>query len=157
MSHTAAARPMTVAAWPEGKAPNSGLGLGFLAKGPVAWLPLAGVLLGRWLRPAEFHLPLSSLFAGILLTLLLVGLWGVPALVATRGQFFTEGIGHHVVFRSLGIMEGHGRPGLVGFVLTLPLYFVTFFATNAMTFHSSGLDTARFRRIDLVAVLKTAK
>jgi 4-amino-4-deoxy-L-arabinose transferase-like glycosyltransferase len=103
------------------------LGLGFLAKGPVAWLPLAGLLVGRWLRPADFRLPLWTTILGALVALVVVGLWGVPALVATRGQFFAVGIGHHVVFRSLGIMEGHGGPGWLGFVLALPLYLVTFF------------------------------
>jgi len=103
------------------------LGFGFLAKGPVAWLPLGALFLGRWLRPNEFHLPTRTVIGGLLVALILVGLWGIPALLATQGQFFTVGIGHHVVFRSLGIMEGHGGPGWIGFVLTLPLYFVTFF------------------------------
>ena len=103
------------------------LGLGFLAKGPVAWLPLGGLFLARWWRPGEFRLPAASVLGGGLVTLLLVGLWGIPALLATRGQFFTVGIGHHVVFRSLGIMEGHGGSGWIGFLLTLPLYFITFF------------------------------
>lgn len=103
------------------------LALGFLAKGPVAWLPLAGLMLGSWLRPDEFHLTRLTVGIGFLLTLVLVGLWGVPALIVTHGRFFTVGIGHHVVFRSLGIMEGHGGPGWLGFVLTLPLYLVTFF------------------------------
>lgn len=103
------------------------LALGFLAKGPVAWLPAAGLLLGRWLYAGQFELSLRSMLSGLLLTLALVGLWGVPALLATNGQFFTVGIGHHVVFRSLGIMEGHGGPGWIGYVLTLPLYLVTFF------------------------------
>lgn len=103
------------------------LALGFLAKGPVAWLPLAGVLIGRWLRPTEFRLPLWSVIAGLGLTLFVVSLWGVPALLATHGQFFTVGIGHHVIYRSFDIMEGHGGPGWVGFVLTLPMYFLTFF------------------------------
>lgn len=103
------------------------LGLGFLAKGPIAWLPLGGLLAGRWLRPADFCLRLWPTTLGTMLALFVVGLWGVPALVATRGQFFAVGIGHHVIFRSLGIMEGHGGPGWIGFVLTLPLYLVTFF------------------------------
>ena len=103
------------------------LGLGFLAKGPVAWLPLGGLFLGRWLRPGEFHLSIGNVICGSLLSLCLVGLWGVPALVSTDGQFFTVGIGHHVVFRSFGIMEGHGGSGWIGFLLTLPLYLVTFF------------------------------
>lgn len=103
------------------------LALGFLAKGPVAYLPLGGLLGGRWLRPAGFRLGPGPTLLGLLLSLLLVGLWGVPALVATRGQFFSVGIGHHVVYRSFDIMEGHGGPGLVGFIFTLPLYLVTFF------------------------------
>jgi 4-amino-4-deoxy-L-arabinose transferase-like glycosyltransferase len=103
------------------------LGLGFLAKGPVAWLPLAGLFVGRWLRPTEFQLSVGQLVVGVLLSLGLVGLWGVPALLATHGQFFTVGIGRHVVYRSLGIMEGHGGSGWVGFLATLPLYFITFF------------------------------
>lgn len=103
------------------------LGLGFLAKGPVAWLPLGGLLGGRWLRPTEFRLAPGPTILGVLLSLFVVGLWGVPALVATKGQFLIVGIGHHVIYRSLDIMEGHGGPGLVGFTLTLPLYLVTFF------------------------------
>jgi 4-amino-4-deoxy-L-arabinose transferase-like glycosyltransferase len=105
------------------------LAFGFLAKGPVACLPLAGVLFGRWLRPTEFQLSLRNLLIGIVLALLLIGLWGVPALATTQALFFTVGIGHHVVFRSLGIMEGHGGPGWLGFLLTLPLYLVTFFVS----------------------------
>jgi 4-amino-4-deoxy-L-arabinose transferase-like glycosyltransferase len=103
------------------------LGLGFLAKGPVAWLPLGGLFLGRWLWPTEFQFSARTVVCGALVTLFLIGLWGVPALMATRGQFFSVGIGHHVVFRSLGIMEGHGGPGWIGFILTLPLYLLTFF------------------------------
>jgi 4-amino-4-deoxy-L-arabinose transferase-like glycosyltransferase len=102
-------------------------GLGFLAKGPVAWLPLGGLILARWMRPANFSLPAMRTVLGVVVALGIVGLWGVPALIATHGQFFSVGIGHHVVYRSLGIMEGHGGPGWVGFLLTLPLYLVTFF------------------------------
>jgi len=105
----------------------SSLGLGFLAKGPVAWLPLAGLFVGRWLRPTQFKLSTGQVVTGVLLSLGIVGLWGVPALVTTHGQFFTVGIGRHVVYRSLGIMEGHGGSGWVGFLATLPLYFITFF------------------------------
>jgi len=103
------------------------LGLGFLAKGPVAWLPLAGLFLGRWLRPTAFDLRLVGVAGGILLSLVIVGTWGVPALIATHGQFFAVGFGHHVVYRSFGIMEGHGGQGWLGFLATLPLYLLTFF------------------------------
>ena len=37
---------------------------------------------------------------GILLTLVVVALWGIPALIQTHGEFFTVGIGRHVVGRS---------------------------------------------------------
>lgn len=103
------------------------LGLGFLAKGPVAWLPLGGLLLGRWLRPGAFRLKAAEVLGGLALALALVALWGIPALVATRGEFFSVGIGRHVVQRSLGVMEGHGGANWLGYVLTLPLYFLTFF------------------------------
>jgi 4-amino-4-deoxy-L-arabinose transferase-like glycosyltransferase len=103
------------------------LALGFLAKGPVAWLPLGILLLGRWRRPQAFALPVSDLFLGVVMVLGIIGLWGIPALLKTRGQFFTVGIGHHVIHRSFGIMEGHGAKGLLGFVLALPLYLLTFF------------------------------
>ena len=105
------------------------LGLGFLAKGPVAWLPLGGVLLARWLRPDDFYIGPGNVISGLMLVLLLIGLWGIPALLATHGQYFAVGIGEHVVYRSFGIMEGHGGPGWLGFVFTLPLYFVTFFVS----------------------------
>lgn len=105
------------------------LGLGFLAKGPVAWLPLGGLWLGRWRRPREFHLPLGSSLAGLGLTLALIACWGVPALVATHGEFFKVGIGRHVVYRSVGVMEGHGVRGWLGYIATLPFFLLTFFAS----------------------------
>ncbi|HZR17653.1 MAG TPA: glycosyltransferase family 39 protein [Verrucomicrobiae bacterium] len=105
------------------------LGLGFLAKGPVAWLPLAGLMLARWFHPGDFQLPVFKTVCGLVVALFVVGVWGVPALLETRGQFFTVGIGHHVVFRSFGIMEGHGGPGWLGWIVTLPLYLITFFVS----------------------------
>ena len=106
---------------------NLALGLGFLAKGPVAWLPLLGLILARWRRPADFKLPWLVTLTGFCLSVALVGLWGVPALLQTHGEFFKVGIGRHVIFRSFGIMEGHGGAGLLGFLATLPLYYLTFF------------------------------
>lgn len=103
------------------------LGLGFLAKGPVAWLPLAGLGLVRWLHPQDFSLTPAKVVLGTVLTLGLVALWGVPALIATQGQFFKVGIGHHVIFRSFGVMEGHGGSGWLGFIALAPLYLATFF------------------------------
>jgi hypothetical protein len=66
---------------------------------------------------------------GILLTLAVVALWGIPALIQTHGEFFTIGIGRHLIGRSFGAMEGHGANSLGPYLLLLPFYFVTVFAS----------------------------
>jgi 4-amino-4-deoxy-L-arabinose transferase-like glycosyltransferase len=103
------------------------LALGFLAKGPIAWTPLLTVSCTVLYAP---NLQLSQRFKfvrGILLTLAIIALWGVPALIRTNGQFLRMGIGRHVIGRSFGAMEGHGLDSLGGYVLLLPFYFVTIF------------------------------
>jgi hypothetical protein len=62
-----------------------------------------------------------------LLTFVMVALWGIPALIQTNGEFFTVGIGRHVVSRSFMTLEGHGASSLGMYVLLLPFYFVTIF------------------------------
>ena len=64
---------------------------------------------------------------GILLMLVVVALWGIPALIQTHGEFFTVGIGRHVVSRSFMTLEGHGASSFGMYVLLLPFYFVTVF------------------------------
>src|SRR6266516_2055036 len=69
------------------------LALGFLAKGPIAWTPLLTVVVviiytRDWQLLRRFRF-----VGGILLTLLAVALWGVPALIQTHGEFFSIGIG----------------------------------------------------------------
>jgi len=103
------------------------LALGFLAKGPVAWLPLGGMILGRVLRKNSFRLPLNETVVGLCITVALTSLWGIPALEQTGGQFLAVGMGEHVVFRSVGVIDGHGLAGALGFLVLLPLYFLTFF------------------------------
>jgi 4-amino-4-deoxy-L-arabinose transferase-like glycosyltransferase len=105
------------------------LALGFLAKGPVAWLPVGTVLMffawtrrGGVNRTMKFHV-------GIPVTLALVALWGVPALLRTNGDFFRIGIGRHVVARSLTAFEGHGAKALPAYLALLPFYFITVFAS----------------------------
>ena len=103
------------------------LALGFLAKGPIAWTPLlaVGVVIiytRDWQAVRRF-----KFIGGILLTLVVVALWGIPALIQTHGEFFTIGIGRHVVGRSLMTLEGHGASSLGMYVLLLPFYFVTVF------------------------------
>jgi 4-amino-4-deoxy-L-arabinose transferase-like glycosyltransferase len=105
------------------------LALGFLSKGPIAWTPLltvAGIkLLVRDVALAKHF----KFVCGTLLMLALVALWGVPALIQTHGEFFRIAIGRHVVGRSFGAMEGHGANSLGIYLLLLPFYFVTIFAS----------------------------
>jgi len=106
------------------------LGLGFLAKGPVAWLPLVPLLFGAFtraeLRPHRLRIALGSL-AALVAAAALVLLWAWPALVRTDGEFFRIGIGKHVVHRSLDAFEGHGADGTLGYFLMLPFFFLTVF------------------------------
>jgi 4-amino-4-deoxy-L-arabinose transferase-like glycosyltransferase len=101
------------------------LASGFLAKGPIGWVPLLTVGFTMiFLREA----PLARRFAfgrGLLLMLSIVALWGIPALIQTHGQFFVVGIGRHVIGRSFATMEGHGANSFGIYLLLLPFYFVT--------------------------------
>jgi 4-amino-4-deoxy-L-arabinose transferase-like glycosyltransferase len=103
------------------------LALGFLAKGPIALLPIffPGIFYFSQRKGFSFHA--GSAFLGAFLLVLIIGAWGIPALIATKGEFFAIGIGRHVVERSLAPMQSHGGNGLIGYVLSLPFYLVTIF------------------------------
>lgn len=103
------------------------LALGFLAKGPVAWLPIGGLLLSRAFRSREFNFSWPAFAAGILLMLGIVAVWGIPAILETNGEFLKVGIGHHVIFRSFGVMDGHGAGGWLGWLLSVPFYYAVLF------------------------------
>ena len=105
------------------------LGLGFLAKGPIAWTPLLTVAVAIIYTRDWQLLRRYKFVGGILVTLLAVALWGIPALIQTHGEFFSIGIGRHVIGRSLTTMEGHGASSLGVYVLLLPFYFVTVFVS----------------------------
>ena len=103
------------------------LALGFLAKGPIAGTPLLTVAvvivyMRDWQVIQRF-----KFVRGILLTLVVVALWGIPALIQTHGEFLRIGIGRHVIGRSFATMEGHGAGSLGTYLLLLPFYFVTVF------------------------------
>jgi len=103
------------------------LALGFLAKGPIAWTPLLTVTVvisyaRDWQLSRRF-----KFVGGVLLMLVVVAVWGIPALIQTRGEFFSVGIGRHVVSRSFTTLEGHGASSLGMYVLLLPFYLVTVF------------------------------
>lgn len=103
------------------------LALGFLAKGPVAWLPIGGVLIYAWRKRIWCINRGFKIEYGIPLMLLAVCAWGVPAMIQTHGDFFRVGIGKHVVERSFSSMEGHGGTGTLLYIVMLPLYFLTVF------------------------------
>jgi len=113
------------------------LALGFLTKGPIAWAPLLTLAAMKFfVRDVDPSTALRTGLAkrfkflrGIVLMLAIVALWGLPALIQTHGEFFRIGIGRHVVGRSLGAMESHGANSLGFYLLLLPFYFVTVFAS----------------------------
>src|SRR5262245_43826938 len=105
------------------------LALGFLAKGPIAWTPLMTVA-AVVIYTRDWQLLRRLRFAvGIALMLAVIALWGIPALIQTHGEFFSIGIGRHVIGRSLTTMEGHGASSLGMYSLLLPFYCVTVFVT----------------------------
>ena len=107
----------------------SSLALGFLAKGPIAWTPLLTLAAMKYFSRDVDLAKRFKFLRGILLTLALVALWGVPALIQTHGEFFKIGIGRHVIGRSFSAMESHGSNSLWIYLLLLPFYFVTIFAS----------------------------
>lgn len=102
------------------------LALGFLAKGPEAWLPLGGMILGRVLRKNSYRLPFWETAVGLCVTGALSALWGIPAMVQTNCKYWDVGIGEHVIHRAVAVNDSHGIPGWVGFIVSFPVYFLTF-------------------------------
>lgn len=88
----------------------STLGIGFLAKGPVAFLvPGLTLLFYRfvfWRQPLPWQRLRPAL--GVFVMLTIIAVWGIPALIRTQGEFFRVGIGDHVIKRGVASFEGHG-------------------------------------------------
>lgn len=103
------------------------IGLAQLAKGPVGLAVPVLAMLGAlgWLAWRE---RMGRGIAGYALLVVLGAvlgtglflLWAVPANQATFGEFARQGLGHHVVERSLSPLEGHGGNRL----LSLPYYLI---------------------------------
>jgi 4-amino-4-deoxy-L-arabinose transferase-like glycosyltransferase len=105
------------------------LGLGFLAKGPAALLPVFFAPVRSLLNRTPWQFKFRSASLGAIVVLLVIGLWGIPALIATKGAYLEIGLGKHVLQRSLQPMESHGGAGVAGYLLFLPFYLlVSFFS-----------------------------
>lgn len=93
------------------------LGLGFLAKGPIAMAsPLVAIFFYRlvfWRQALNWkHLrPIR----GFLVVFAMVGAWGIPALIVTDGLFWDIGMGKHVIDR--GVEAFNNRK-------VVPLYYL---------------------------------
>jgi 4-amino-4-deoxy-L-arabinose transferase-like glycosyltransferase len=103
------------------------LGLGFLAKGPLAWLPLLTVLSTKLFARGPSLTRRFWFVTGMLGALAIVCAWAIPALIRTNGEYFNVGIGRHVVERSFNVMEGHGANSWNTYLAAMPFYFLTVF------------------------------
>jgi 4-amino-4-deoxy-L-arabinose transferase-like glycosyltransferase len=103
------------------------LGFGFLAKGPLGWLPLLTVLSTKFFVHGNSLARRFWFFTGMLGAFAIVCTWGIPALIRTNGEFFKVGIGRHVVERSFNVMEGHGANSWNTYLAAMPFYFLTVF------------------------------
>ncbi|MAL85498.1 MAG: hypothetical protein CMI23_03960 [Opitutae bacterium] len=94
-----------------------GLAVGFLAKGPIVLaIPLCTFLLYFALRRQATVVKMKLIhLAGLLISLGIVAMWGVPALIQTNGLFAREGLGTHVVERGLGAFNNRSYSPLFYF------------------------------------------
>lgn len=101
------------------------LGVGFLAKGPVALVvPLLTFLIFRlafWRKPVRWSR--LKLVAGLAVMLGIIGAWGLPALAKTTGEFWTVGMKSHVYERGFQTFQGHGAFFLYYVVMALVSLF----------------------------------
>src|SRR4029077_2414875 len=95
----------------------------------IASTPLLTVAIARRFYRQKHFAAHFKFVRGLLLMLVLVCLWGIPALIRTHGEFFRIGIGKHVVERSIATMEGHGASSIWMYLALLPFYFLTVFAS----------------------------
>jgi 4-amino-4-deoxy-L-arabinose transferase-like glycosyltransferase len=97
------------------------LGLGFLAKGPVTFaVPILTLLFMRlflWRKPIPWRR--LRILPGLIIVLVLMGSWGIPALIRTGGLFWSQGMETHVWERGFETFQGHGSFFFYYFVTAL--------------------------------------
>lgn len=78
------------------------MGIGFLAKGPVAVLfPMISLLIYAFVFRQSVDWSRLKLVSGGAICLLMIAAWGLPALITTDGAYWDEGIGTHVIDRGI--------------------------------------------------------
>jgi 4-amino-4-deoxy-L-arabinose transferase-like glycosyltransferase len=100
-----------------------GCGVGALAKGPLgAALPVAALVgYAAFARNWRILLDIRP-FSGAALSLAIFGLWAVPALVVTRGDYFIELVWVRTIQPVFSPLQGHGGSNLGSYLALLPIY-----------------------------------
>lgn len=103
-----------------------GLALSMLTKGPVGPAVVGSALLTTWALSSRSVRPGPELVALLAISAIVASgiflLWAIPANALSGGAIVNTGFWTHVVGRFLAPMEGHGRGGIVGYLMTLPIY-----------------------------------
>jgi 4-amino-4-deoxy-L-arabinose transferase-like glycosyltransferase len=141
-----AADPSLKPRWQDYALLTIALGGAQLTKGPVGIaIPLLGFagcffMLHR-LGQATPRILTLTITAAVLGTALFFA-WAIPADRATGGEFYNQGIGKHVIERTVSAKESHGGKGLLYFA-TLPLYIpfilAYFFPWTLLGFATLGM------------------
>lgn len=80
----------------------SSMGIGFLAKGPIAIIfPVITLVFYFVLFRKKFNFVNLQVLPGSLVTLFIIAAWGIPALLMTDGGYWDKGMGTHVIDRGL--------------------------------------------------------
>ena len=99
-------------------------GLALLAKGPVGLVPLGGIAAAVLILRGRGRLGGRYLLLALLATLggaAIFCAWGIPAHLATGGEFSRVFLGYHVLARSGRALESHGGRSWL-YLLWLPYY-----------------------------------
>ena len=101
------------------------LGFGFLAKGPIALLvPALTLALHRWIGRAPLSWRRLRWWWGLPVVLAIAGAWGIPALLRTRGLFWSGGMERHVIER--GVQSFNSRAFVPVLYYPATLFFSVF-------------------------------